>query len=113
VDHFSSKAETTAAADWRRFERQARDRLARFQAAKARGAADRVSWERMVQLLHAEGLYEDRVANSAPITRRPVKHGLRLALHSDSSAPYWWRTVRGSFHLHATPINERRSKSSC
>ena len=60
ADHSNKSGSTSMADDWRNRERRARERLARFQAVKTRCETERVSWTRMVQLLHAEGLYEDR-----------------------------------------------------
>lgn len=44
--------------EWRELERSTRDRLRRFQTVRDRCEREKVSWQKMVRLLHAEGLYE-------------------------------------------------------
>lgn len=53
-----SDSDESGAENWRQVERQAREQLERFKPVRRRCEEEKVGWDRMVQLLHAEGLYE-------------------------------------------------------
>jgi hypothetical protein len=54
-----SGGDESAAENWRQVELQARQRLERFKPVRRRCEEEKLSWERMVHLLHTEGLYEN------------------------------------------------------
>lgn len=53
-----SDGDKFGADQWREVERQARKQLERFKPVRRRCEEENVSWERMVRLLHEQGLYE-------------------------------------------------------
>jgi hypothetical protein len=59
-----SNEDEAGAENWRQVERTARERLERFKPVARRCEEEKVSWERMVHLLHEQALYEKGARSS-------------------------------------------------
>ena len=59
-----SNDDESGAENWRQLERQARERLERFKPVRRRCEEEKAGWDRMVHLLHEQGLYEKGARSS-------------------------------------------------
>jgi len=60
----AANSDSEIAASWRSFERERRERLERFRAVRLKCEEERMDWEKVVRVLHENGLYEDAQAKT-------------------------------------------------